>query len=123
IYRRSFTMAFSTSLRGLKVLGAAAALAALLASPASAQTLKIVAQADLKIIDPIVTTADVTASHAYNIYDVIFAQDFKFGPKPQMAESWSKSADGLTWSFKIRPGQKFHDGTPVTAEDVVASWK
>ena len=53
-----FPMALSVSLRGLKALGAAAALAALLASPAQAQsTLKIVAQADLKIIDPIVTTA------------------------------------------------------------------
>ena len=108
---------------GLKALGAAAALAFLLSSPAQAQTLKIVAQADLKIIDPIVTTADVTAQHAYAIYDVLFAQDFKFGPKPQMAESWSKSADGLTWSFKMRPGLKFHDGTPVTAEDVVPSLK
>lgn len=111
------------SLSGLKALGAAAALAVLLASPAPAQTLKIVAQADLKIIDPIVTTADVTAAHAYNIYDVIFAENEKFGPAPQMAESWSKSADGLTWSFKLRSGLKFHDGTPVTSKDVVPSLK
>lgn len=112
-----------SSRAGLKALGAAAALALLLGSPAQAQTLKIVAQADLKIIDPIVTTADVTAAHAYNIYDVLFAENEKFGPAPQMAESWSKSADGLTWSFKLRSGLKWHDGTPVTAEDCVASLK
>ena len=116
-------MTFS-SRAGLKALGAAAALAFLLASPAQAQsTLKIVAQADLKIIDPIVTTADVTAAHAYNIYDVLFAENEKFGPAPQMAESWSKSADGLTWSFKLRSGLKWHDGTAVTAKDVVPSLK
>ena len=108
----------------LKTLGAAAALALVAASPAYAQsTLKIVAQADLKLVDPIITTADVTAAHAYNIYDVLFAEDAKFGPKPQMVESWSKSADGLTWSFKLRPGLKFHDGSPVTAKDVVPSLK
>ena len=117
-------MTFTPPIRCLKALSAAAALALLLASPAQAQsTLKIVAQADLKIIDPIVTTADVTAAHAYNIYDVLFAEDEKFLPKPQMAESWSKSADGLTWSFKLRSGLKFHDGTPVTAKDVVPSLK
>jgi peptide/nickel transport system substrate-binding protein len=108
----------------LKTLGAAAALAFVAASSAQAQsTLKIVAQADLKIVDPIITTADVTASHAYNIYDVLFAEGDKFDPKPQMAESWSKSADGLTWSFKLRSGLKFHDGSPVTAKDVVPSLK
>jgi len=108
----------------LKTLGAAAALAIVAASPAYAQsTLKIVAQADLKLVDPIITTADVTAAHAYNIYDVLFAEGDKFDPKPQMAESWSKSADGLTWSFKLRPNLKFHDGSPVTAKDVVPSLK
>jgi len=108
----------------LKTLGAAAALAIVAASPALAQsTLKIVAQADLKLVDPIITTADVTAAHAYNIYDVLFAEGDKFDPKPQMVESWSKSADGLTWSFKLRPGLKFHDGSPVTSKDVVPSLK
>ena len=117
-------MAFSSPIRCLKALSAAAVLAFFLAAPALAQSnLKIVAQADLKIIDPIVTTADVTAAHAYNIYDVLFAEDNAFGPKPQMIESWQKSADGLSWSFKLRAGLKFHDGTPVTSKDVVPSLK
>jgi peptide/nickel transport system substrate-binding protein len=39
-------------------------------------------------------------------------------PKPEFAESWSHSADGLTWTFKIRPGMTWQDGTPATARDV-----
>jgi peptide/nickel transport system substrate-binding protein len=39
-------------------------------------------------------------------------------PKPEFAESWSHSADGLTWTFKIRPGMTWQDGTPATAHDV-----
>src|SRR5438093_13733489 len=36
---------------------------------------------------------------------------------PSLAESWRESADGLTYEFKLRPGLKFHNGDPVTAED------
>ena len=39
-------------------------------------------------------------------------------PKPEFAESWSHSADGLTWTFKIRPGMTWQDGMPATAHDV-----
>ena len=39
-------------------------------------------------------------------------------PRPEFAESWSHSADGKTWTFKIRPGMKWQDGEPATARDV-----
>jgi len=42
----------------------------------------------------------------------------KLEPRPEFAESWSHSADGLTWTFKIRPGMKWTDGQPATARDV-----
>jgi peptide/nickel transport system substrate-binding protein len=41
---------------------------------------------------------------------------------PALAESWSESPDGLTYEFKLRPGLKFHNGDPCTAEDVVFSF-
>ncbi len=40
---------------------------------------------------------------------------------PGLAESWEVSDDGLVWTFKIREGVTFHDGTPLTAEDVAWS--
>jgi len=42
---------------------------------------------------------------------------------PSAADSWSVSEDGLTWTFKLREGQVWSDGTPVTANDFVASWR
>jgi peptide/nickel transport system substrate-binding protein len=41
----------------------------------------------------------------------------KLQPRPEYAESWSSSADGLTWTFKIRPGMTWQDGEPATARD------
>ena len=42
---------------------------------------------------------------------------------PSAAESWEVSEDGLTWTFHLREGQVWSDGTPVTANDWVASWQ
>ena len=44
------------------------------------------------------------------------------GPRPELAESWSCSDDGLTWTFKVRPGATWQDGEPVTAQDVVFTY-
>ena len=43
-------------------------------------------------------------------------------PQPRLAESWEPNEDGSAWTFKIRQGVKFHDGRPLTAEDVVATF-
>src|SRR5215204_7338822 len=100
--------------------------ALLLAGPALAQqpkTLKVVLHSDLKILDPIWTTAYIVRNHGYLIYDTLFAIDAKFEPQPQMVESWTVSDDKLTWTFKLRDGLKWHDGTPVTSADVIPSIK
>ncbi len=106
---------------------AAAALVAAglgLISPASAQdetVLRVVPHADLQNLDPIWTTAYITRNHGYLIYDTLYAMDENFTPQPQMAEGHEVSDDGLTWTFTLRDGLKFHDGSDVTGEDVVAS--
>ena len=100
--------------------------ALLLAGPALAQqpkTLKVVLHSDLKILDPIWTTAYIVRNHGYLIYDTLFALDAKLEPKPQMVESWTVSDDKLTWTFKLRDGLKWHDNAPVRAVDCVASLK
>ena len=78
---------------------------------------------DLKIIDPIWTTALITQHHGYLVYDTLFALDDKLQVKPQMVEKWDTSPDKLTWTFTLRDGLAWHDGKPVTAEDCVASLK
>lgn len=92
------------------------------ASPALAETvLRVIPHADLKNLDPIWTTAYISRNHGYMIYDTLFAMDENFKPQPQMVDTWTTSDDGLVWTFVLRDGLKFHDGAPVTGEDVVAS--
>ncbi|VTU25188.1 ABC transporter substrate-binding protein [Variovorax sp. PBL-E5] len=104
---------------------AGAALLALAAVAASAQdpgkVLRIVPQTDLKILDPIWTTAFVTRDHGYMIYDTLFGLDASGKVQPQMVDTYRMSADAKTWTFTLRRGLAFHDAAPVTAQDVVTS--
>ena len=97
---------------------------ALAAPVALAQTtLKMVAHSDLKVLDPIWTTAFITRNHGYMVYDTLFAKDEKLQIQPQMVDKWTVSDDKLTWTFTLRDGLEWHDGKPVLAEDCVASLK
>lgn len=100
------------------------ALSTALASPvlAAGKTITAVMHSDLRIIDPIFTTAYITRDHGYMIYDTLVAPDSNFKIQPQMAD-WKISDDKLTYTFTLRDGLKWHDGAPVTAEDCVASLK
>jgi ABC-type transport system substrate-binding protein len=69
--------------RGAVALGLATAAGAM-AGPATAQTLRMVSHADIKILDPIWTTALITRNHGYMVYDVLFAKDADLKIQPQM---------------------------------------
>lgn len=58
---------------------------------------------------------------AGKIYEGLLTYDFDLTPKPGLAKSWSGSADGLTYTFKLQEGVKWHDGKPFTAADVIFS--
>ncbi len=62
------------------------------------------------------TGVDYTVYHL-NYDSLVGFEPQKLQPRPEYAESWSSSADGLTWTFKIRPGMKWQDGQPATARD------
>ncbi|MDX2204742.1 MAG: ABC transporter substrate-binding protein [Hyphomicrobiaceae bacterium] len=111
---------FSALTRALPIL-----LAFLAWAPAlRAETvLKVALHSDLKIIDPVWTSALITTHHGYMIYDTLFANDDGLKPKPQMVDTWSVSPDKLTWTFKLRDGLEWHDGQPVTSADCIASLK
>ena len=102
----------------------AAALGISLLAPAQSvaqeKVLNVVPHSNLAILDPIWTTAYMSRNHGYMIYDTLFATDAKNQIQPQMIESWLVSPDKKVWEFKLRNGLEFHDGNPVTSEDVIA---
>jgi len=113
-----------------RILGlfAALALSAPMAVPVTAvaqqpKTLRAVMHSDLKILDPIWTTAFIVRNHGYMVYDTLFALDGNLKIQPQMVDTWKMSDDKLTWTFTLRDGLEFHDGQPVTSDDVIASLK
>jgi peptide/nickel transport system substrate-binding protein len=81
------------------LVAAALGAASLLALGADAQTVRFVPHADLKILDTTWTNALITRNHGLMVYDTLFALDSKLQPKPQMVESFTRSPDGMVWSF------------------------
>jgi 4-phytase/acid phosphatase/peptide/nickel transport system substrate-binding protein len=98
------------------------------ASPASAQkqggSITVGLELDIPGFDPlkvgVFDTAALTA--ASSIFDTLTTLDDKGVTQPKLALSWSSSEDFKTWTFKLRPGVKFHDGTPFNAEAVKANF-
>jgi peptide/nickel transport system substrate-binding protein len=107
--------------RQLLAAGVASLAAPAVAQPAEATTLRFVPQANLSILDPILTTALVTNNHAWYVFDTLYSSAADGVPKPQMASGADVSPDGRTWKIGLRDGLKFHDGTPVLARDCAAS--
>ena len=96
------------------------------AVPALAQDNKIlrfVQNGNMAILDPIWTTAYVTRTHGYFIYDTLFSMDSENVVKPQMVDKWTVSDDKTLWTFTLRDGLAWHDGTPVTSADCIPSIK
>ena len=56
-----------------------------------------------------------------NVGEFLIFADQHFNYRPWLATSWSPNADASVWTFKIRQGVKFNDGTPMTVDDVVYS--
>jgi peptide/nickel transport system substrate-binding protein len=91
------------------------------AQPQSARTLRFVPQADLRVLDPVWTTAYVTRNFAYMVYDTLLAIDQNQRVCPQMVDAWTIAEDGLSCRFQLRGGLAFHDGQPVRPADCIAS--
>ena len=90
-------------------------------SALAATTVRLAPSADLKTLDPLFNTAYITRNHGYMVFDTLFAQNSKGEITPQMVDTWTRSEDGMSWSFTLRDKLKFNDGTAVTAADSVAS--
>ncbi|MBV9053053.1 MAG: ABC transporter substrate-binding protein, partial [Hyphomicrobiales bacterium] len=91
-----------------------------IAEEASGTPLPIAIDSSPAGLDPhIVTAFNSVAIVSGTIYEGLTAIDNDLQVVPSLAESWSISSDKLSYTFKLRSGVTFHDGTPMTAEDVV----
>jgi len=93
------------------------------AAPTAKKTILRVAQAWPCYIDPAVGSDYVSSTSITNLYDPLIWPGTDGTPKPWVATNWTVSNDGLTWTFSIRKGIKFHSGRELTANDVAFSMK
>ncbi|MCX2930909.1 ABC transporter substrate-binding protein [Mycobacterium sp. CVI_P3] len=74
-------------------------------------------------LDPQKTTAYFSFEVLENVFDTLVEPDENLEMKPALAESWQVSPDHLTWTFHLRPGVTWQDGSPFSADDVVYSYR
>jgi len=120
-------MATGTGLRRRALLAAMAALPTTAVAPARAQggaeiggLLRIALSGEVTSLDPHFLNAAPNNAVARHLYDSLVQVDADGRLQPALAESW-RAVDPLTWEFRLRRGVRFHDGQPLTAEDVIAS--
>lgn len=106
----------------MKLLAGVAGLLLALASVVHAQPVQITIAlpAEATTMDPGRSTQVLTVNYFYNLYDTLTRWDTSLKLQPGLATSW-KSLNDTTWEFTLRQGAKFHDGSPLTAEDVKAT--
>lgn len=108
------------NVRFFLILGIVAALATMIVTPALADKnhINVAIEDALKTMDFYQTTSRVALYSAYMIWDPLVERDPKTGEiRPHLATSW-KALDDNTWEFKLRPGVRFHNGNPFTAESI-----
>jgi peptide/nickel transport system substrate-binding protein len=103
------------------VAGSGGVFAPFVAPAQGVRVLRFVPQANLSSMDAVAGTQYVVRNAALLVWDTLYGVNSNLEPTPQMCEGHEVSADFKTWSFKLRPGLKFHDGESVTTRDVIAS--
>jgi peptide/nickel transport system substrate-binding protein len=90
-------------------------------SPKKGGILKVAINADPPTLDWTSSTATATRNIAWHIFEQPFAFDHDYRVRPMLADTYQVSDDRKTYTIKLRRGIKFHDGSPMKAEDVIAS--
>jgi peptide/nickel transport system substrate-binding protein len=103
------------------LIGAAGLAAPSVSRAAEETTLRFIPDADVTILDPLTTTAYATRNHGHMCWDTLYGLDAGFAPSPQLAAGHEVEEDGRRWTFTLRDGPTFHDGTKIRAQDAVAS--
>jgi peptide/nickel transport system substrate-binding protein len=87
----------------------------------SSKTLVFVPTTNPPSYDPVYNPAQATRTLGLMLYETLYTRDLALNPHPHMVEGHVVEDDGKRWTMTLRPGQTFHDGTPVLARDCVAS--
>ncbi|HEY0424147.1 MAG TPA: ABC transporter substrate-binding protein [Rhodopila sp.] len=101
---------------------AIAAFAAWAAIPAEAATFRWANDGDVNAMDPATRQETVQLSFLSNIYEPLVRRNRSLGLEPALATSWEQTSPTV-WRFHLRPGVKWQDGSPFTADDVVFTLK
>ncbi len=106
----------------VRTAGAFALATALAVPGARAASLNVATAFDPQTMDPHSLALQYHTRVVFQIYEPLVGRDQNYRLAPVLATSWSQ-VDPLTWRFKLRPGVRFHDGSPFTAEDAVFSFE
>jgi peptide/nickel transport system substrate-binding protein len=109
-------------LRMLRIAAAALVAFAVPFVAAKEREVSIGLQSPVTSMDPHYHNLSPNNSLLLHVYEPLILRDANMKLKPGLATSW-RAVDDLTWEFKLRRNVKFHDGTPFTADDVVATYK
>src|SRR5260370_8347000 len=110
---------------GQALVVAAIVLTTLLAPAARAEekVLRAVLHADVRTLDPHWTTQTIASIHGMLVYDTLFGNDDDGRPHPQIVDTYDITPHPTIYTFTLRDGLKFHDGSPVGPKDAIASLK
>ncbi|OHV77490.1 ABC transporter substrate-binding protein [Rhizobium sp. LCM 4573] len=103
-------------------LATAVAGSLMMPTAAMAATLNVMQSEAPRSMDPGDQTATFTAALLDPLYEGLIKRDPDLSLKPALATEWSSDSSGLVWTFKLREGVKFHDGTPFDADAVVKNF-
>ncbi len=119
--RVSWTQCVSAVIVAVFALAASGGAARGAGGPVTGGVIHVATNAEPGTLDWTASTATATRLVAWHIYETLFALDRNYDVKPLLAEGYSASADGLHYTIRLRKGVTFHNGQPMTADDVVAS--
>ena len=111
-------------LPGMALTGAALIAARPFSAFAAENNTIVVSQgSDVLTLDPMLDTSPIGVNVFRNVFDALTRIEADGSVTPLLAVSWSASEDTKTWEFTIRTNAKFHDGQPITADDIVWNYK
>src|SRR5580765_8341211 len=123
---RLYTMKVTTWVSAIALAGAATLAGSPVWAAAGDNCIKILGyewSGEKQSMDPADMHSGDDAYHTFAVYNRLVDIDDNFNVMPELATEWSVSPDSLTWTFKLRPGVKFHSGKDFTSADVVYSFK